>query len=107
MARLAEERGFRVVTVLVPTAIRLYWSEFENLPPISEEAHLINYLIDLSARQGFESIDLNEELAPYSSEEMLYYNDDTHWNPRGHQVIAEVLAEYLNNSERSSAGVDP
>jgi hypothetical protein len=94
MKALAHERKFEVTIVMVPSAVRLYKNYFEDLPPISKEPHFIRYVEKLSAENGFGYIDLNSLMAPYADKELLFYRDDTHWNERGHQIVAQLLAKY-------------
>jgi lysophospholipase L1-like esterase len=56
--------------------------------------HFIRYLEKLSAENGFGYVDLNALMAPYADKELLLYRDDTHWNERGHQIVAQLLAKY-------------
>jgi lysophospholipase L1-like esterase len=48
-------------------------------------------------------VDLYELLKPQASTELLYYRDDTHWTPRGHQLVADLLAEHLAPNPAGSA----
>jgi hypothetical protein len=94
MRDLSRKHGFEVTVVIVPTNIRLYKDSFEDLPPISEQPHFINYVRTLSDAVGFPRLDFNELMAPYAAQEFLYQRDDTHWNHRGHEVAAELLVRY-------------
>jgi hypothetical protein len=91
----ARDRGFEVTVVVIPSDARLYKDYFEDLPPFSEEPHFIRYVERLSDDVGFGHIDLNELLAPYAREELLFYRDDTHWNNRGHEIVAELLTHHV------------
>jgi SGNH hydrolase-like domain, acetyltransferase AlgX len=93
MKALAAEHGFEVTVVTVPTAPRLYKADFEDLPPITKEPHFINYLKRLADENGFRRLDLYELLTPYAEKELIYNRDDTHWNERGHEIVAQLLAE--------------
>jgi SGNH hydrolase-like domain, acetyltransferase AlgX len=94
MKALADERKFEVTIVAVPSAVRLYKDSFEDMPPISKEPYFIRYVEKLSAENGFGYVDLNALMAPYADKELLFYRDDTHWNERGHQIVAQLLAKY-------------
>jgi hypothetical protein len=93
MKALAQEHGFDVTVVIIPTDVRLYKDYLEDLPSVTKEPHFINYVKELSQKTGFKHLDLNELLAPYAEKEMIYYRDDTHWNERGHEIVAKILAE--------------
>lgn len=91
MREISRQQGFEVTVVVVPSSVRLYKDDFKDLPPISDEPHFINYLLELSTEVGFKTVDLNALLAPYASDELLYQRDDTHWNERGHEIVAGLI----------------
>ena len=92
MQGLATRHHFAVTVVIVPSDARQYGHAFENMPQISPEPHFINYLKRLSGEVGFPVVDLNQLMAPYAANELLFHRDGTHWNERGHQVVAELLS---------------
>ena len=100
--RELSEKGFQVTVVIVPTAPRLYKDYFDDFPPVSSEPHFINFLKELSDEVGFATVDLSVLLAPYASKELLYQRDDTHWNERGHAVVAELLANNVRFATATS-----
>jgi hypothetical protein len=91
MREISRQQGSEVTVIVVPSVIRLYKDYFEDLPPISDQPHFINYLHQLSAESGFKTLDLNALLAPYASAELLYQRDDTHWNELGHEIVAGLI----------------
>jgi len=95
MKALASKHGFSVTTVLVPSNVRLYKNDFDDLPPISDEPCFIRYLQTLSDETGFAYVDLYSLLREPAASELLYYRDDTHWNKRGHEVVSDLLAQHL------------
>jgi hypothetical protein len=98
MQTLAASNGFQVTVVSVPTDARLYKDAFDDMPPITQEPHFIRHVEQLAQRAGFEHVDLNALLAPFAENELLYYRDDTHWNERGHQVVADLLTRHLTGT---------
>lgn len=94
MAALSRKHGFRVIIVIAPSAPRLYGPYFDDFPSISKEPHFIDYVARLARDTGFESIDLYRLMQPYAEKELLYWPDDTHWNKRGHEVVAELIAKH-------------
>jgi hypothetical protein len=107
MQALAKEHGFAVTVVVVPTNVRLYKDYFEDLPPISDRPYFGDFLIELSGKFGFGHVDLGELLAPYAASEMIYYRDDTHWNERGHELVADLLAQRLTSTTGSAGRSRP
>jgi hypothetical protein len=93
MKTLAENQGFDVTVLLAPSSGRLYGQSFEDFPPVSNQPHFINYVLDLAQSMGFDTVDLYQLLQPYAQEELLYWRDDVHWNERGNQVVGELVAE--------------
>ncbi len=94
MKTLSQKHQFDVTVVIVPSAPRLYKDDFEGFPPIADP-YFIRYVTRLAQETGFDVLDLNDALRPYSSQELLYHRDDTHWNERGHQIVAEILGDDL------------
>ena len=95
VAALSEAYGFRVTVVAAPSAERVSAPYFEGFPPISEEPYFLNYVEQLSKDQGFDVINLYPLMQPYADKELLYWRDDSHWNERGNEVVAEIIAEHL------------
>jgi hypothetical protein len=92
MQALAAQHHVAVTVVIVPSDARQYGRAFEDLPTISPEPHFINYLKRLSGEVGFPVVDLNQLMAPSAANELLFHRDGTHWNERGHQIVAELLS---------------
>jgi hypothetical protein len=92
MARLEIEFSFKVIVILVPTGERLHGAYYENFPQISGEPHFINYVAKLSESMGFQVVNLLPTLQPYADKELLYLRDDSHWNLRGNELAAEIIA---------------
>lgn len=99
MAALAREFHFKVTVIIIPTSNRLYASYYQ-LDRVTQQPFLIHYVENLSRMVGFDSINLLAALESYTGEELLYFRDDDHWNPRGHQVVAQIVKNYLSNSVR-------
>jgi hypothetical protein len=93
MAGLAHARGFDVTIVTVPSDARLYRHAFEDLPTQPEEPFFRLELQRMARSAGFSFIDLENLLTPFANNELLYRRDDTHWNERGHYLVAQVLAK--------------
>lgn len=92
---LADSRGFRVTVLVAPNAVRLYARHFDDFPPISDEPHFIHYVASLAKRTGFEVFDLEPPLRAAAARELLVWRDDEHWNPRGEQVVSEIVAKQV------------
>jgi hypothetical protein len=93
MKSLAKEFGFRVTVMVAPSAPRLYGRDFPTMPQPASEPYFIRYVEALAHRMNFETIDLLGALNPGHDGAMLYYCDDHHWNERGNEVVARVIAD--------------
>ena len=98
MQDLSRRHGFEVTVILAPSVERLYGPAFEDFPPLAEP-HFANYVIDLAKGLGFRTIDLLRFMEPIAATEMLYYRDDPHWNERGNEVAAQLIARALRDGD--------
>ncbi|MBI3637533.1 MAG: hypothetical protein HY216_15180 [Candidatus Rokubacteria bacterium] len=94
MAELARREVFSVMVVIAPGDVRLYAAHF-HVAPMPAEPAVAELVTNVARANGFDVLDLTRELAPSAAREMLYYRDDTHWNERGNQLVAELLAESI------------
>jgi hypothetical protein len=95
MKALSEEFGFRVTVMVAPSAPRVHGRDFHQMPQPTTVPYFIRYVEGLAERSGFETFDL---LGPLGSKDwggMLYYCDDHHWNERGNEVVARILAKHF------------
>jgi lysophospholipase L1-like esterase len=104
MAALAERHGFPVTVLTAASAARQYGPRFEGFPAVSEEPHFLDFVTELAHRSGFSTIDLYRGMQPYAREELLFWRDDTHWNERGNEVVARIIAERLEPDAGLSFG---
>ena len=95
MATLSENHGFEVTVVIAPSAPRLYAPYFADVPKISDEPYFINYVAEISRELGFDVINLLPLMQPFAAKELLYWRDDPHWNGRGNEVVAEIIASHI------------
>lgn len=92
MKDLADRHGFEVTVVLIPTKVRLYHTYFADMPPVASRSFLSERVRELSGELGFAVVDLVTLLQPFADQEFIYRRDDTHWNGRGHELVARLLA---------------
>ena len=95
MSSLAQRIGFKVVIVIAPSDARLYGRYFGDFPMLSEESYFNLLVLKLSRQAGFTVVNLEQLLEPYAKTELLYFQDDDHWNERGHAVVAELIGRSL------------
>lgn len=95
MAQLRKQFHFKVTVIIAPTAARLHGPYYDHFPPVTKNAHFIDFVADLSDRRGFQTINLFKRMQPFSDREPLYFRDDDHWNEKGHELAAEIIAREL------------
>ena len=93
MKALSEEFGFRVTVMVAPSAPRVHGRDFPQMPQPTTVPYFIRYVEGLAERSGFETFDLLGALSSKDWGGMLYYCDDHHWNERGNEVVARILAK--------------
>ena len=92
MAILQKRYDFKVTVLIAPMVSRLYAPYFTDFPHVSDEPYFINHVENLCNSVGFQSLNLFSLMQPYVDREMLYFKDDDHWNARGNEVVAEIVA---------------
>jgi len=100
--RSAAESGVHFLVVYIPTKFRVY-GEFCEFPengygrewrPNDLPARLEEWTRD----NGIAFLDLTPALQQVAADgELAYYPDDGHWNAKGHEVVAEAVAEFLRS----------
>jgi len=97
MVDLSQREGFQVTVTVAPSAARVHGPSFEGFPELSSEPHFIHYVQALADRSGFQFVDLLGPLTPLAERELLYFRDDHHWNARGNEHVARILARELGS----------
>lgn len=95
MVRLSKRYGFTITVLIAPSAERLYANYFK-LPNVTSEPHFINHVAELSESLNLQVVNLYALMQPYAAKELLYFRDDTHWNERGNQVVADILSQNVD-----------
>jgi hypothetical protein len=95
MRALSQHFGFEVTVIVAPSDARLYGSDFDEFPKLSDKPYFVDYVIELAGRQGFNTVNLLALLQPFARRELLYWRDDHHWNERGNAVVADLLKNHV------------
>ncbi len=102
MERLGEAHQVRIVVVMIPSKEQVYDWVLEERSPWSPPSRADGFslaLAELSAEHGMCYLDLTPALRAASRQvyeeegALLYWRDDTHWNPAGHAAAAAALME--------------
>ena len=94
-----ESYGGTLVILLLPTKEQVYWDLAEPLLGADKMALLDQsrqLMLDFCADEGLTCLDLLPVFQQYAGRgEQLYYTTDIHLNPRGNEVLARMLADWL------------
>ncbi len=99
----AEAAGADFALAFVPTKFRVYadlcaWPEESDLAGWVR-SDLPERLAAFAREHGIAYVDLTPALESASrSGSLTYFEDDTHWTPAGHEVVAEAVARLLEAS---------
>jgi hypothetical protein len=106
--------GFDLALVIVPDKLTVYGPLLSDPPPGWREGEALLGEFERSARaRDITVVNLAPALIAHARQALdasvtIYWTDDTHWNPRGIEVAAEVIVEALGLRARcGTAGVAP
>jgi hypothetical protein len=89
--------GHKVLVILVPNKLTVYYPLLENGPPPTPEDHLyLNVLEGKLNAASIPAVNLTPALRRAAAEgldrhALVYHSDDTHWNSEGIRVAAEAV----------------
>jgi lysophospholipase L1-like esterase len=104
MGDLAADNGLTVAIVNVPAKAEVYSWVLDGGPPWSADPSPSGYSLaiqEIANAEGMCFLDLEPALIEASrrvyeeSGELLWWRDDSHWNARGHEVVAAAVYEGL------------
>jgi hypothetical protein len=88
--------GIRLVVFIVPTKEMVYQDRFPDPALRAAADWRYDALLRLLAETGIDHIDLLPLFrAAAARGEALYFGHDTHWTPRGHELAARALADFV------------
>jgi hypothetical protein len=101
--------GARLIVVFVPTKFRVYGAISKPGPESIWGSWVLNELPD-RLRQMVSKIPSGSsylDLTPFFQErapkgELLYYADDSHWSPEGHELAARTIDEFIRRTGQTS-----
>src|SRR5262245_5259404 len=103
---LSATQGAELIVVFVPTKFRVYngicefEADSESLYWVVNDLpeRLRTVVANISNDIGY--IDLTPKLVESAKQGgMLYFLDDSHWSPEGHNVAAKAISEYLSKQK--------
>jgi hypothetical protein len=96
----ARQHGAELVLMFVPTKFRVYGDLCSYPPDGLAKLWVVNDMPQrlgaFAARTGMPFLDLTPALIGARNGPLLYFIDDGHWTPLGHQVAGDTLAAFLH-----------
>ncbi len=102
---LFERRGIRFIFLPIPNQENIYYEQFA----MKERPVFLKYLISELKKRGIETIDTQTafEEAHRKDSALLFHDDDSHWNPKGVKLIADLTVELIKKRRSPSVLSDP
>jgi hypothetical protein len=102
--QLCANAGAKLAFVYVPTKYRVYRDFCEFPDDGYGKSWVINDLPSMleswCKTEALPYLDLTPSLKESASRgELVYFSDDGHWNGRGHEVVTQAIASFLETSE--------
>lgn len=92
----ADAHGITLVVFIVPSKEMVYQARFPDPALRAAVDWRHDAVLRLLAETGIDHVDLLPPLrAAAVRGEQLYFAHDTHWTPRGHEVAARALADFV------------
>lgn len=104
MKTFAESKHVAVAVTVIPTKVEVYPWVLNEDPPWDAKSEPSGFSVavrELSEAEGFPFLDLKPFLIDEAkrvfvdSGDLLWWYDDTHWNDKGHEVVAKIVYENL------------
>ena len=106
---LCQKQGIALIVVYAPTKFRVYADSCQ----FEEKSVIQNWTVNelpqrlrdrvLKISEAIKFLDLTPEFRNAAGKgALLYYADDTHWSPQGHELAARSISEVLRQSRISS-----
>jgi hypothetical protein len=102
--RLCHDTGARLVLIYVPTKFRVY-DELCEYPEESDMrawrvSDLPQQMASWAAEHGIPYVDLTKSLKESAAlGEMVFFQDDGHWNAKGNEIAADVIGDFLQSED--------
>ncbi len=107
---IAKSNNIQLTIVFVPTKFRVYSGLIEIDPGSDLASWVVN---DMPRRLGEIVANISDDIGfldltptflnSANSGELLYFRDDTHWNPAGHRLAAEAIGDHLDGFRANAA----
>lgn len=101
MKQEAEQREAGLVVFYIPTRVELSGEEWRNahIPSDYDPGKVARRLGTICKIEGIPYIEPSDRFRERAEQGPFYY-PDTHWNPSGNHLAAQILAEYVRGSWR-------
>jgi len=85
-------QGVELIVVLIPSKARLLTSQTGRHNPTSLHRQMYSQVINRLSKNSIFTLDGLQEMRAYGQPESLYLKTDTHWTPRGAELLASRTA---------------
>ena len=95
---LIRQDGRQIYAFVFPFKEQVYWEQWVSrlAAPALYDRFKPNKIVDEALEaQGIEFYDLTTEMVEAGRQEILYWPIDSHWNPAGNQLAAELVHQWL------------
>ncbi|MDC1066770.1 hypothetical protein OAQ56_02055 [Alphaproteobacteria bacterium] len=84
---------FIKLLIYIPTKGHVYYESLKNPKPLQIKAKKIK---NLASKYNIDFLNLSDIFIKENKNELLYFQDDSHWNTNGIDLAAKVIANSLN-----------
>jgi len=97
MKEETDKRKVKLVVFYVPEKMEVYPDEWtsSHIPPQYDPGEVARNLVRICRAEDIPYIEPSERFREVAQKSRLYYKYDIHWNPAGHRLAGEMLAEYI------------
>lgn len=98
---LLRKRGITLIVVAVPSKAHLYYKYYQDIPEKQQSLTKLEQELDINKIEHIKLHKLFHEELKQPNQQPLYFNDDSHWSTRSNQIIAELLAQKIDQLSKS------
>jgi hypothetical protein len=98
LVQLVRQDGKQIYVFIFPFKEQVYWDQWVHRleKPKDYERFKPNTIVgEALESQGVEFYDLTEDLIEAGRDKVIYWPIDSHWNPVGNDVAAELISKWL------------
>ena len=107
MNRETQEHGGRFLVFYAPSRVELSADEWaqSNIPDTYAPGVVLQHLREICNAEGIALLDPSQRFREARKNGPLSYAHDVHWTPAGHRLAADLLTEYIRDTEGGRIGL--